>query len=221
MSGDPVVVAGPRATQARGMGTLALAGVLAFASVAVALQFFRVDLDWVRAPLSFYLIGPHGPWLQAAYMALAVTLGAVGIGYHGAMAPSARSRLATALFVLGALALAVTALAETDRGGGRALTVAAQVHAIAAPLAFLGSTLGMLVLSWSLRRDPSWRRRFALAFGLALFCFVALWIHALWRELPRGLSQKVVIVAILAWLALASSWLRRVADIHMNQMVDS
>lgn len=194
------------------MGTLAMAGVLAFASVAVALQWVRVDLDWVRAPLSFYLIGPYSLWLQAAYMALAVTLAAIGLGYHGAMSTPARSRLATALFVLGALALAVTAIAETDRGGEQDLTIAAVVHAISAPLAFLGTTLGMLVQSWSLRHDPHWRRYFALAFGLAVFCFAALWVHALWRELPRGLSQKVVIVAILAWLGLASLWLRRAGE---------
>ncbi|HEY0504195.1 MAG TPA: DUF998 domain-containing protein [Lysobacter sp.] len=215
MSGESIVAAS--SPRVRGMGTLALLGVLAFASVATVLQWVRVDLDWVRAPLSFYLIGPHGLWLQLAYVALAVTLAAIGLGYHRAMEAPARSRLAVGLFVLGAVALAVTAVAETDRGGGRALTVAAQVHALAAPLAFLGTTLGMLVLSWSLRADPRWRRRFALAFGLAVFCFVALWIHALWRELPRGLSQKVVIVAILAWLALASLWLRRPIDYQVNQ----
>lgn len=209
MSGEPAVVVASAVARTRAAGTLALSGVLAFASVAAVLQWLRVDLDWVRAPLSFYLIGPHGPWLQAAYMALAITLGALGVGYYHAMPAQARSRMAMGLFLLGAIALAVTAIAETDRGGGRVLTLAAKVHAIAAPLAFLGTTLGMLVQSWSLRRDPRWRERFALAFGLAVFCFVALWLHALWRDLPRGLSQKVVIVAILAWLALAAHWLRR------------
>lgn len=209
MTGEPVVATQARLAQVRVSGTLALAGVLVFASVATALQWLRIDLDWVRAPLSFYLVGPNGPWLQAAYMALAITLASVGAGYYGALSEPARSHLARGLFALGAVALAVTALAETDRGGGRVLTVAAKVHAIAAPLAFLGTTLGMLVQSWSLRRDPRWRERFVLAFGLAVFCFAALWVHALWRELPRGLSQKVVIVAILAWLAMASHWLRR------------
>jgi hypothetical protein len=207
MAREPAVAV--RGDLARTAGTLALAGVLGFASVAAGLQWLRVDLDWVRAPLSFYLIGPHGTWLQAAYMALAIALAAVGVGYHNAMPAQARSRVAMGLFLLGACALAVTALAETDRGGGRVLTLAAKVHAIAAPLAFLGTTLGMLVQSWSLRRDPRLRERFVLAFGLAVFCFAALWLHALWRDLPRGLSQKVVIVAILLWLGLASHWLRR------------
>jgi hypothetical protein len=48
-----------------------------------------------------------------------------------------------------------------------------------------------------------------MAFTLAAVCFAMLWVHVLWREAPRGLTQKVVIVLILGWLALASTWLRR------------
>lgn len=196
-------------TQVRGIGTVAFLCVLAFAAVATALQGVRVDLDWVRAPLSFYLVGPHAWWLQAAYIALAIALAMLGAGYYGASPGTSRRTLPMVLFVVGALALGVTALAETDLGGGRVRTTAAYVHAIAAPIAFLGTTLGMLAQSWRFRADPRWQRHFAVAFGLAMFCFVALWVHALWRELPRGLSQKVVIVAILVWLALAAHWLRR------------
>jgi hypothetical protein len=210
MEARPVVSEVPLTpAQVRGIGTLAFLCVLAFAAVAIALQGVRVDLDWVRAPLSFYLVGPHAWWLQAAYIALAIALAMLGAGYYGARPAPSRRILPMALFVVGALALGVTALAETDLGGGGVRTTAAYVHAIAAPIAFLGTTLGMLVQSWRFRADPLWRRHFATAFGLAVFCFVALWVHALWRELPRGLSQKVVIVAILVWLALAAHWLRR------------
>lgn len=210
MEARPVVSEVPLTpAQVRGIGTLAFLCVLAFAAVAIALQGVRADLDWVRAPLSFYLVGPHAWWLQAAYIALAIALAMLGAGYYGASPAPSRRILPMALFVVGALALGVTALAETDLGGGRVRTTAAHVHAIAAPVAFLGTTLGMLVQSWRFRADPRWQRHFAMAFGLAVFCFVALWVHALWRELPRGLSQKVVIVAILIWLALAGQWLRR------------
>lgn len=191
------------------MGALALACVLAFAAVATVLQGVRADLDWVRAPLSFYLVGPHALWLQAAYIALAIALAMLGAGYHAATPRAARSVLPMLLFVTGAIALAVTAMAETGLGRGGQITLAARIHGIAAPIAFLGTTLAMLLQSWRFRADPDWRRHFALAFGLAVACFAALWVHALWRELPRGLSQKAVIVAILVWLALAATWLRR------------
>jgi hypothetical protein len=197
------------AARTRTIGTWALAGVIVFATVATAMQFLRTDLGFVRATLSFYLLGPLGLWLQLAYLGLSMSLGLIGAGYYGAASRQGRSALALGLFLVGAIALAVTAWAETDRGGAATLTAAATIHAISAPLAFLGTTLGMLVQSWVLRRDPRWQRHFALAFGLAVSCFIALWLHALWRELPRGLSQKVVIAMILVWLALAAHWLRR------------
>ena len=193
----------------RTIGTWALGGVAVFALVAIAMQFLRTDLDFVRATLSFYLLGPLGLWLQLAYVGLAMSLALIGAGYYGAAGRDGRSAVALCLFLVGAIGVAVTAWAETDRGGPAAMTMAAKIHAISAPLAFLGTTLGMLWQSWAFRRDPRWRQHFALAFGLAVFCFVALWLHALWRDLPRGLSQKAVIVAIAVWLMLAAHWLRR------------
>jgi len=208
---DVPAVAQARVTAARTrtIGTWALSGVAVFATVAIAMQFLRTDLEFERATLSFYLLGPLGVWLQLAYLGLAMSLALVGAGYYGAASRQDRSPVALSLFLIAAIALAVTAWAETDRGGATTLTTAGAIHAVSAPLAFLGTTLGMLLQSWVLRRDPRWRGYFALAFGLAVLCFVALWLHGLWRELPRGLSQKAVIAMILVWLALAAHWLRR------------
>jgi hypothetical protein len=118
--------------------------------------------------------------------------------------------VARALFVLAGLALAVTASAETQRTR-QPLTTEGMVHAIAAPLAFLFVTAAMLLQSWCLRGDAQWRVRFAPAFILAVASFAGLWGHALWRSAPRGLTQKAVILLILAWLALAAWWLCRLA----------
>jgi len=38
-----------------------------------------------------------------------------------------------------------------------------------------------------------------------------LWVHALVREWPRGLTQRAVILLIVAWLLLAAGWLRAAA----------
>jgi len=202
----------------RRMGTAALAGVLVFVLVCSAVQFLRADLDWMRTPLSFYLIDAYGGWVRVAYGLLSVTLGLIGVGYYRVLTPQARSGVARALFVLAGLALAVTASAETQRPR-QALTTAGTVHAIAAPLAFLFVTMGMLLQSWCLRGDAQWRARFAPAFILAVACFAALWGHALWRSAPRGLTQKAVILLILAWLALAAFWLRRLAPAGREPVV--
>ncbi len=185
------------------LGVAVLLAVAVFAALGASLQFVRDDLDWVRAPMSAYLRGPHGAWLVAAYQALAVGLVLLGIAWYRALVPLARSGAPVVLFALGGIGLSITALTETD-SSNVAPALAMYVHGIAAQTAFLGTTTAMLLQSWRLRFDPRWQRDFAWAFSLASVSFVALWTHALWRSAPRGLSQKVVIALIVAWLALAA-----------------
>lgn len=190
------------------IGAICALSVALFAIAAVSLQFLRTDLDWYRTPLSFYLIGPHGTWLQGAYLLLSLALILMGLGYYQAIALSARSAAPTLLFTMASIALAVTALAETAQAG-KPPSLEAVVHGVAAQASLLCLTTGMLLQSWRMRLDGAWRHRFAASFCLALLCFAGLWVHVLWRDSPRGLGQKLLIVAILAWLLMASLWLIR------------
>jgi hypothetical protein len=191
----------------RRMGSLALAGVVVFATTCTAAQFARSDLNWVRAPLSSYLRGDYGWGVKAAYFALSAALILLGIGYYRALATAARSGAPLLLFAAAAVALVVTALAESgSRSGSRGLE--AFVHNLAAATAFLTVTTAMLLQSWRFRGDARWRHRFVVAFTLATVCFAAVWWHAYLVESSRGLTQKTVIALIVAWLALAAHWLR-------------
>lgn len=192
----------------RRIGTLALSAVMLFAVVCFAAQVMRTDLDWLRAPLSFYLLGDYGWAVKSVYFALGAALILIGLGYYRALTASARSGAPLLLFVVAGLALDVTALADSSTQPG-AYSLEAFVHGLAANTAFLCVTVAMLLQSARLRGDAAWRQRAVMAFMLAAVCFAALWVHVLWREAPRGLTQKVVIVLILGWLALASTWLRR------------
>ncbi len=191
----------------RHLGGVALVAIVLFAVACTTAQGLRSDLDWVRAPLSFYLLGEYGWLVKGAYFALAAALVSLGIGYYRALAYTARSGAPRLLFVTGGAALAVTAVAEAGPGSGDSLETV--IHVVAAGMAFLCVTVAMLLQSVRMRHDTAWRGRFLLAFCLGAACFAAMWIHALWREVPRGLSQKVVIALILAWLGLAAWWLQQ------------
>ena len=180
----------------------------AFLAIALALQFLRPDLDWARTPLSFYLVSPYGPLLQSAYGLLSLGLIGLGVVAWRSGAAQARSAAPLLLFVVAGLALIITALAETPFPG-RAMTLQGLVHGLAAQTAFLCVTVAMLLQAWRWRADPGFRHRFAAAFSLAALCFLALWVHVLARELPRGASQKAVIVLIGLWLLLVSGWVGR------------
>jgi len=192
----------------RRLGTLSLVAVMLFTVVCFSAQVVRSDLDWLRAPLSFYLLGEYGWAVKSVYFALGTALILIGLGYYRALAASARSGAPFLLFVVAGLALDVTALADSELRPG-AYSLEAFVHGLAANTAFLCVTVAMLLQSARLRGDAAWRQRAVMAFTLAAVCFAALWLHVLWREAPRGLTQKIVIVLILSWLALASAWLRR------------
>lgn len=190
-------------------------GIGVFALICAAAQVLRTDLDWLRAPLSFYLIGPHALWVRGAYFALAAAIVAIGVAGYRALSPQARSAAPVLMFVCGAIGLVVTALARTDPSSPPT-TFTGFVHITAAQIAFVCTTTAMLLQSWRMRADPAWRARFAPAFSLAALCFIALWLQALRLDggAPRGLTQKLLILAILGWLGLCARWLgtRSTAD---------
>ncbi|MFC0677636.1 DUF998 domain-containing protein [Lysobacter korlensis] len=192
----------------RRLGLASLAGVLAFLFTAIAVQALRADLDWRQAPLSFYLLGGHGYWLKAAYFGLAASLAGLGAAGYLGLQRGARSAAPALLFAIAALALCTTAITDS-RLPGRDGTLESLVHGIAAQTAFLCVTTAMLLQSWRIRLDAAWRHRFAPAFALAAAAFVALWGHALWNGAPRGLTQKIVVLLVLAWLGLVGYWLSR------------
>lgn len=191
----------------RRIGTAAWWGLLLFVAMAVLVQWRRRDLDWIDAPLSFYLLGAGGHWLQAAYFVLAATLGLLGWGCFLALPAAKRSTAPWLLFACAGIGLVVTALAHSNLPG-HPPTFEGWLHGLAAQSTFLCVTVATLLQSWRLRAAPHGRSRFAAAFALALAGFAGMWIDALWHGMPRGLEQRIVIALILAWLLLTAAWLR-------------
>lgn len=192
----------------RALGAVAMAGIVAFAAVAAWMQAHRGELDAWRMTLSFYLLGPQGRPLVAAYWALAVGLLALAAGYARALRHVDGIVLPAILLALGGVSLAAVTVFPTDTlHGPRTLT--GLEHNLCASAAFLCVGVAMLRLSWQLRRAPAWHRRAPAALALAALAFAALWVDVLWRALPRGAAQKAVIALYLLWLALAAWWLIR------------
>lgn len=178
-------------------------GVAVFVVVCTAAQFLRSDLDWTKAPLSFYLIGPGGWVVKIAYVALSASLIGIGTGFHRSLDAASRDLVPLLLFVVSGIALAVTALSDTATKHGDA-SLHARIHLLAAATTFFCVTTAMLLQSLRLREDARWRPAFGFAFVLAAAAFASLWIYAISHVLPKGLMQKSVIALILAWLVWAA-----------------
>lgn len=85
------------------------------------------------------------------------------------------------------------------------------IHGEAAQTTFLCLVVAMLVLSTRWLRDPRMQRGRYLGVTLAWLAFVQMWVLALWKGLPPGLTQKTLIVLILLWLGWVARQLWRVS----------
>lgn len=210
LPGMPVQASTP---SARAAG-FAFGLVILFCIAALAVQVLRTEYDWWRAPLSFYLSGPHSAWLRAAYYGLALASMLLAIGLQRTLAPAARYTLVPVLLAGGAVALAVTATFPGPSPGHAVSDADAFVHGLSAIASFLLVGVAMLLQSTSLHRDPHWRAIARPLLLLAAFAFAGLWLHALWKALPRGGSQKAVIALYAAWLGTVAWRLRSTSAVQ-------
>lgn len=187
-------------------GHLALAPIIAlawFVCAAVLVHLRRPELDPVHSQMSLYLIGPWGPVLQSAYIGLGAGMWWLAVALYRSATPHARSTAPLLMFAIGGLSLAITAIAWMDLPDMPA-TGQGLIHGLSAQAAFLCATTGLVLQAARLREDTRWQALRAWLLPWALGCFASVWVLALWRDAPRGLAQKAVIVLILGWLAVVA-----------------
>lgn len=177
--------------------TLALLGPLVFLFTAITVQALHPAYDWVQAPLSFYLSGPQGLWLQSAYAFLAAAISAQAWLSWRSERTGVLNTAALLLFFTGAIALVVTAVFPGGSPAGAVPPFEHRLHVLSALLAFGLTGLGLL-----LRGALDWARGERLFLPLALLAVGCLLLHVFMRELPRGASQKLTIALYLLWLGL-------------------
>jgi len=108
------------------------------------------------------------------------------------------------LFLVAALALPVVAVTVLYEHTPQE-ELARLIHGLAAQTTFLCLVMGMLLLSSRWLRDARMRVGRNAGVVLASLAFVQMWVLALWKGLPPGLTQKALIVLILLWLG----WIAR------------
>jgi hypothetical protein len=197
-------------TTAARTAAIAFGLVHLFSASVLAAHALRPEYDGWRAPLSFYLSGPHSAWLRAGYYGLALCAMLLAYDLRRTLAPAARYTLVPVLLAGGGLALAVTATFPGPSPGHPVSDAGAVIHGLSAITSFLLVGVAMLLQSSSLHRDPHWRAVAMPLLVLAALGFGGLWLHALWKTLPRGGSQKAVIALYLLWLG-AVAWRLRSA----------
>ena len=189
--------------------------LVAGAAAVLALHVLRPDLGPRRDRISEYAIGAYGPVMAVAFVAIGLGLlvmAALVAEGGGRWSPG----VATAIGIAG-LGMITAGIWRTDSTRSGVLTDAVHSRASAlATLALIGAAL-----AWSVFRRPR-PRRLDLAAGLALLAAALGLLSPLLHDSSwTGVSQRLLWLALLAWLVVTTGALRprRRADLSDSSAI--
>jgi hypothetical protein len=191
--------------------SIALMGSTYFALIIVALHFLRPDLNPIRLPTSQYAVRPYGFLMTTAFFSMSMASLALVVGlYHGVAQP-ARARLGLTLLGLWGVGVLIAMIFPMDAEGAPQ-TLAGTIHQINGPLAFLGVTLGVNLVTWRFKQDDTWHPYFRLALILSLVLlagYIATFLSFVTDSGFIGLAQRITLAALVTWMLLTAARLLR------------
>ena len=220
------------------MGVLALLGIFgqAFFVVVVALlPFFNPGYSSADDAISGLLLGPYGFVLSGAFFAAGIGSLALAVGIHRTTRGMRGALSGCVLIGLWALGVALAGVVLVDAQGNPTES-ATILHLTGAGLAFSSAPTGMLVLSRVFARDAQWSSFYPLSLALGFAAVVALidmttiliglsnLVETLGPGARRsvegvGIIQRVFVVTVILWMALAASQLRFIAKDKANRFL--
>jgi len=145
-----------------------IVGPILFAVVAVVHSLLRSDHSLVALPISALATGPSG-WVQDVnFLITGIVLLAYPIGLHLEVRQRRWGAVGSALLVLSGAGLVLAGVFPAVDASG-AFSNEQVGHTVAAFIAFLGTGIGLIVISRRLAGDPRWRdlAAYTLATGIA------------------------------------------------------
>jgi hypothetical protein len=207
-----------RSPSTRWLAAIGLAGVAVFTLALLALHVVQPELSALDEALSYYVHGHRG-WL--------LTLGLLALGVGSLALAIAlvlqRTRSRVGLFLLGVWSVGVIVggafAADPPGNWDRPPSVSGAIHGLAAMIAFLALPAAAVFLTRSFRHEARWRplqgtlNTLSVAVVSSYVAFMGSLTPALVRPGPPiwlGLTERILIVACLAWLAVVALGLLRI-----------
>lgn len=155
----------------------------------------------------------HNGWIMVIALALG-SLGAIAIALavRGLTRGTPGSKPGAVLLGIYGAAGVIAALFPTEEAapGGDvwAQSLTGRIHLLAAAAALLAAVAGLVVLAWTLNRDPRWRvlTPWPVLFATAAFSLLLAQSTGLWAGLLQRLLVSVV-AALLVLVAARAVWL--------------
>jgi hypothetical membrane protein len=191
------------------LAAAAIAGIVLYVAVDVALVFLRPHFSVLHNAESDY--GSKGPyaWLMDANFVLRCLLSLAVVHALALGGGSPRLRLGLVCLATWSFASALLAFFPDDPVGTRTHGPA-EVHLVLAGIAFVAVVIGTRSATRALRTDPTWRPMIGplalLSWG-ALVPIVLLGRAHLRPHSLGGLYEKLFLAMELAWLLVAAMWI--------------
>lgn len=204
----------PRAVSTPARLILAGLAPIPFLGVVILQAAVQTGYSHVAHPISALAAFPLG-WIQNInFYFLGTFTIAYAIGVHSAISPP-RGVIGPTLFGLGGVGLILCGVFPWTRENG--VLVEPAGHAVAAIMLFLGMSLGHMVISGRMRRDPAWTSlaSYVRASGIVMLLLFFAVAYSLEPGSPlvpwTGLLQRVLVLvwtACTSTVALRGSWMR-------------
>lgn len=204
-----VLTGGSPKNRAIWIPTVAAAFFFYFVVALVLLHAIRPDYTVVDHMISDYAVGWQGWIMTTAFLSASLGCLALALGLFRDGPVSWLGRIGAALLIVASIGLVVTALFPTDLETAPS-TRSGDIHAISFLVNIVSVLLSSICLGLSYGGSPHWRTRRtpALVFAgvmLAAFVAQALTLH---RGAPYGITNRLFVVVLMAWLISNSFWLK-------------
>jgi hypothetical membrane protein len=194
------------------LGWFAVAGVIVYIAIDVLLRFLRPGYSLLYNAESDY---GRGSWYWVMDLNFLLRC-AVSLAAAAALARAVRldstGRGGLVLITIWAACSGLLAF-FADNPEGTPATASGIVHLVLAFIAFCCVTVGTILVSASLRSDPSWRRAgsvlLALSIAGAAACLLLGTASGHKHDLPGGLYERIFLGIELLWIALAAWYAAR------------
>jgi hypothetical membrane protein len=200
---------------ARQLGTLALVGIGYFVAALVALHFLEPDFSIVDEYTSDYALGESFGWvMRTVFIGAAVGTISIALGLRATLAPGKRVKASWLLMFVAGIGFIVVATFNGDATGVEDLTTSGTVHLAAAAILFLSLLICVWFLRGVFKRDDGWQHltKSQLAFAIA-YTIMFVVSFGLSEGGPVGLTQRIFVAVVMAWLAFLAWQVREHAEV--------
>lgn len=194
---------------ARQYGAVGIVGVGVFMVAMAVLHILDPGLNVVDEYLSVYALGEFGWLSRVADFAMGAGVAAIALGLRKTLADSRKDTTSWVLMLISGLGFVISGIFNTDPSSVAETTDAGALHDLGGYVSILSLMISTWLLRGVFRRDgqlvPMARIQawFAFAMSAALVAFLA-------SEPILGLTQRLFVLVVVAWLITLAANLRKV-----------